>query len=200
MSAWNNSSVHVVEPCISERAALARMLQAAGYAVRCHTKISEFLAVRSQCRVDCVLVDLDSLDVDMDGSVKTVLHFTPLVRTVCMSGNSQIAFAVDVMKAGAADFLVKPLQVAQVLKAVRTIVRPPVVLSSQASREILGSLNDREKFVLRELQAGRRNKQIAHEIGVCERTVKNCRAVLMRKIGARSFAELLLRTVVLEAA
>jgi len=162
--------------------------------VRCHATSSEFLANRRQYHVDCVLIDLDSCNADNVDSLQTVLHFTPLVRTICMSVSSDIALAVDAMKAGAVDFLVKPVLAAKMLKALQAVVRPPVAPNSPAVREILGSLNEREKFVLRELQAGRRNKQIAYEIGVCERTIKHCRAGLMRKIGARSFAELLLRT------
>lgn len=168
--------------------------------MRCHGTISDFLAGRAQYIVDCALVDLDFWSLDNAASLQDVLHFAPLVRTVCMSRNSDIALAVDAMKAGAVDFLLKPIQVAHLLKVLKAILRPPPMVNAHASCEILDSLSDREKFVLRGLLAGRINKQIAYDMGLCERTVKSCRAELMRKVGARSFAELLLRTGTLPVA
>ncbi|WP_321932275.1 response regulator transcription factor [Paraburkholderia guartelaensis] len=194
MSVYDTFSIHIVDPISSSWAALARLLQSAGYCVRCHATINDFLAYRPQFRVDCVLIDLDFWRTDNAESLQSVLHFAPFVRTVCMSRASGVAFAVDAMKAGAADFLLKPVQVGPLLKALRATALSPAVVNRCADHELFDGLNDREKFVLGELMAGRRNKQIAGEMGVCERTIKSCRAQLMRKVGARSFAELLLRT------
>jgi FixJ family two-component response regulator len=104
--------------------------------------------------------------------------------------------SVKAIKAGAADFLTKPVQAQALLAAVRSAIEQHrVVRAAQADaaklRERLASLTPREREVLAALVAGRLNKQIASDLGVVEQTVKFHRARIMERMQARTVAELM---------
>ena len=97
------------------------------------------------------------------------------------------------MKAGAVDFLLKPFDRHALFDALDAALSAPAH-DAAPSADLAGvDLDDREEAVLRGIIAGHRNKQIAAQLGLSERTIKSCRAGVMRKFEATSLAELLRR-------
>jgi FixJ family two-component response regulator len=108
-----------------------------------------------------------------------------VLPVIFMSAQQDVSLAVSAMQSGAADFLVKPVEPALLFAAIeRALAR------ADASDSIACRLDDRELTVLRRLVEGKLNKQIAAELSLSERTVKSCRALLMRKLGVDSFSAL----------
>ena len=117
------------------------------------------------------------------------------VRVVFLTGRGDIGSSVQAMKHGAVDFLTKPVNDAELLAAVEDALAKSLALQ-RARREqtqvadSLAALTARERQVLEHIMAGRLNKQIAADLGTVEKTIKFHRANLMRKMGARSVADL----------
>lgn len=194
MNSDTSGLVHVVEDDEALRMALKRLLSSAGYAVRDYASAGEFLVSEPGEWTGCLLVDLvlggpSGLELQ-----QALLRQPRALPVVFMSAYSDVPNTVRAMKAGAVDFLVKPFERDALLGALETAFRakegyqPP---HAACASEV--SLGEREMSVLRGICAGRRNKQIAAELGLSERTIKSCRAELMRKFGAGSLAELLHR-------
>jgi two-component system response regulator FixJ len=109
-----------------------------------------------------------------------------------MIGQSDVQTAVKVMKAGAADFIVRPVDPEALIASIETVLskRPQVDVraTAQASQQ-LSSLTLRERQVLDGLLAGRVNKQIASDLGLSVRTVEVHRARMMKRLGVRRLSE-----------
>jgi FixJ family two-component response regulator len=114
---------------------------------------------------------------------------------VFITGNDDVATGVQAMKSGAEDFLLKPFEEETVLDAVRRAVDRERVSDTERRqlagiRTLYNALTPREHEVCHRVVAGRLNKQIAAELGMCEQTVKVHRSRVMRKMQAGSLADL----------
>jgi len=188
--------VHVVDDDDSLRKAVARLLRAAGYDVRAYTSAGEFaLASRENNRRGSLL-----LDVRMPGPSGLDLQ-EALARedeplpVIFLTAHGDVPTSVRAMKAGAVDFLTKPIKRDVLLSAVRTALARDLRLhtSHEQRRDLrirFAKLTPRERNVFELVVAGRLNKQIAAELGMAERTVKAHRAQVMAKMQATSLAEL----------
>jgi len=188
--------VHVVDDDDSLRKAVTRLLHAAGYDVRAYASAGDFaLASREKNKRGCVL-----LDVRMPGpsglDLQEVLarEEEPL-PVIFLTAHGDVPTSVRAMKAGALDFLTKPIKRDVLLNAVRVALARDMCLHT--SREQLrdlrarfARLTPREKEVFDLVVAGRLNKQIAVELGMAERTVKAHRGQVMTKMQVTSVAEL----------
>jgi FixJ family two-component response regulator len=187
--------VLVVDDDASVREALDSLFRSVGLQVACFGSASEFLQ-NGLPDVPCCLV----LDVRLPGP--SGLDFqTELARggievpIIFLTGHGDIPMSVKAMKAGAVEFLTKPFREQDMLDAVRVAIernRAHREQNKQLSdlRRRFDALTAREQELMGFVTAGRMNKQIAHEIGVSEITVKVHRANIMRKMGAKSLAEL----------
>jgi len=192
MNACRESVVHVVDDDASLRTALARLLAASGYDTKEYASAGEFLVSDPDDRPGCVLLDLElggpsGLDLQ-----RALRRQTPALPVVFMSGYGDVARSVEAMKAGAVDFLIKPFGRDSLVGAVETalsLVQRPSSIPTADSVE--SALSSREQVVLKGIAKGLRNKEIAAELCLCERTIKTCRAELMRKFSATSLAELI---------
>lgn len=186
--------IHIVEDDESMRCALKRLLTSAGYSVRDYASAGDFLVSEPDVRGGCLLVDLQlggPSGLDLQQALQRQPRSLPVVF---MSAYSDVPRTVQAMKAGAVDFLVKPFDrqtLFDALEAALNAGRDATPAHRARPPEV--SLGERERTVLRGIVAGRRNKQIAAELGLSERTIKSCRAELMRKFCADSLAELLRR-------
>jgi FixJ family two-component response regulator len=174
---------------------VARLLRAAGYQVRCHPSAGEFLLARPGDAPGCVVLDVrmpgpSGLDVQAAFGGRD-----DALPIIFLTGHGDIPMSVRAMKAGAVDFLTKPVERAALLGAVRTaLARDAENRTARGRAGVLRSrfetLTARERAVFALVVAGKLNKQIAAEIGTSQRTVKAHRAHLMEKMQATSLAEL----------
>jgi len=187
--------IHVVDDDDSLRAALLRLLAAAGYEARGHASAGEFLLAPVSDRPGCVLLDVrmpGPSGLDLQGALQSRGIALPVVF---LSGHADVAAGVRAMKSGAVDFLSKPVDREALFEAIgRALERDAANRAERADaarlRERFASLTSREREVFDLLVAGRLNKQVGGALGIAERTVKAHRATLMAKLGVESPAEL----------
>jgi FixJ family two-component response regulator len=187
--------VFVIDDDESVRAALSSLFRSVGLQVRVFASAPEFLQSRLPDAPSCLVLDvrlpgLSGLDFQSD-LAKANMH----IPIIFMTGHGDIPMTVRAMKAGAVEFLTKPFRDQDMLDAVQLALErdrsrretDKTAFKLKASYE---SLTPREQEILGLVTAGLMNKQIAGEIGISEITVKVHRGSVMRKMGAKSLAEL----------
>jgi len=187
--------VFVVDDDQDFRDSLAALFNSIGLKVSTFSSATEFLRNKLPDVASCLVLDvrLPSLSgLDLQGELAKANISIPIIF---VTGHGDIPMTVKAMKAGAADFLPKPFREQDMLDAVgsalerdrkrREIERRLAVLRSR-----LQDLTPREREVMNLVTAGLMNKQIAGKLDVTEVTVKTHRGQVMRKMGARSLADL----------
>lgn len=188
-------AVFVIDDEASQREALSSLFRSVGLQVELFASAPEFLASRRPDVASCLVLDVrlpgpSGLDFQAE-LAKANIH----IPIVFMTGHGDIPMSVRAMKAGAVEFLPKPFRDQDMLDAVRAGLELDRKRREDAS-EVAGlksrfdSLHPREQEIMRFVTCGLMNKQIAGEIGVSEITVKVRRGSLMRKMAAKSLAEL----------
>jgi len=175
--------------------ALARLLRAAGYEPRAYASPQNFLANYDPALPGCVIVDLTMPDLDGLALQQELVERDPGRPVIFLTGTGDIARSVRAMKAGAVDFLTKPVDATQLLAAVdRARQKDEEVRGARTNREVfdrlIGRLTPRERQVMDHVVLGRLNKQIAATLGTVEKTIKVHRGRVMAKLEVRSVAEL----------
>lgn len=190
------AQVHIVDDDASLRTALTRLLNAAGFDAIGYASAGDFLLNRSQGRHGCLLLDirLPAGPSGLELHAALGQHGIDL-PVVFMTGHADVPSCVRAMKAGAIDFLEKPIRSETLLDTVgRALALDLQRRAARGEEERLSasfaSLSPRERQVFDRVVAGKLNKQIADELGVAERTVKAQRAHMMEKLGVGSSAEL----------
>ena len=175
--------------------ALERMLRSNNIAVEAFTSPTAFLERPPYDGVACLLLDLQMpglTGLDVQGAIRGKGMSIPIVF---LSARSDVPMTARAMREGAIDFLVKPVDEEQLLDAIErarvhaTALRQEQQLKRDAE-ERLARLTRRERQVCGLVAAGLLNKQIAHELGMSEKTVKVHRGRLTRKLGVDSVAAL----------
>lgn len=190
------ATVLIVDDDDAVRSATGRLLRSHGYdaqGVASGVGVAEALTDRE---VDCVLLDLEMPEVDgleVQSRMTVAGVDSPVVF---LSGHADVDRSVRAMKAGALDFLVKPVDAETLLGAVGQAVdlhreRMRTRRSMIEARERLALLTPREAQVLRLVAAGLRNREVAERLGISELTVKVHRGRITRKLGARSVPDLM---------
>jgi len=187
--------VFVVDDDASMRQALARLLQSVQLRVEVFASPQEFLQSERPDVPGCLVLDvrlpgLSGLDFQAE-----LLKADVRISIVFITGHGDIPMTVRAMKAGAVDFLAKPFRDQDLLDAVTTAIQ-----RDQKRRELenavadlrthFSSLTPREREIMALVASGLMNKQIAAQIGLSEITVKIHRGHVMKKMGARSVADL----------
>jgi len=193
----NAPVVHIVDDDEDMRVGVARLLRAEGYEVRHYGSAGHFLLAPPEDGPGCVILDLQ-----MPGPSGLELQEAMGKRgdslpVIFLSGHGTIRHGVHAIQRGAVDFLTKPVDPDELLRAVeKALARQKE--SAEAEREQreraarYARLTPREREILDHLVAGRLNKQIAALLGTSERTVKGDRSRLMAKLQVSSLAELVL--------
>jgi len=187
--------IHIVDDDESLRGALQRLLSAAGYRTKTYASAGEFLLEPPGDSPGCLLLDLrlpgpSGLDLQ-----EALARHGIGLPVVFLTGHGDLATGVRAMKAGAVDFLTKPVEREPLFAAVARALELDAAQRSArgAARELrarFAQLTSREREVFDLVVAGRLNKQIASQLGIAERTVKAQRAQVMAKLGAANAAEL----------
>jgi FixJ family two-component response regulator len=189
--------VHIVDDDEDTRVGLGRLLRAEGYEVRPYESAGHFLLAPAGEGPGCVILDLQ-----MPGPSGLELQEAMAKRgdslpVVFLSGHGSIRHSVHAIQRGAVDFLTKPVDPDELLKAVeKALARQKETVAAERDQSELGAryarLTPREREILDHLVAGRLNKRIAGLLGASERTIKRDRARLMAKLQVSSLAELVL--------
>ena len=187
--------IHVVDDDESLRTALLRLLGAAGFEACGYASTGDFLLQPPPDRPGCVLLDVrmpGPSGLDLQAALRRQGNALPVVF---LTGYADVAASVRAMKAGAVDFLTKPVEREALFEALqRALDRDAAQRAARAEAERLrvafSTLTPRERAVFDGIVAGQINKQIADALGIAERTVKLQRAQLMAKLGVNSVAEL----------
>jgi FixJ family two-component response regulator len=188
-------TVFVIEDDISVREALCGLLQSVGLRAQAFATPGDLLGSGRFGDASCMVVDIrlpGMSGLDFQATLAQAKINTPLVF---MSGHGDVPMTVRAMRAGAVDFLIKPFRDQDMLDAVATAIeRNRARLSAEKAtaelRAHLATLSRRERETMLLVTTGLMNKQVAGHLGLCEATVKMYRGRAMRKMGARSLAEL----------
>src|SRR6267154_2256952 len=191
----NTFTVFLVDDDAGVLKALSRLLRARGYDIKGFTSPQAFLADHDASIPGCALFDvsmpgLDGLELQQaltaGGSQRPVIFLT---------GKGDIPTSVRAMRAGAIDFLTKPVSDADLLAAIARAEKEDV--RTRLANTELDSINarfavltPREREVMTHVVAGRLNKQIAGDLGTVEKTIKVHRSRMMEKLGIRTVADL----------
>ena len=175
--------------------ALARLLRTAGYETRTYASPQNFLANYDPALPGCVVLDLTMPGLDGLALQQELAEQDPARPVIFLTGTGDIARSVRAMKAGAVDFLTKPVDSSQLLAAVeRARQKDEEARGARSNREVfdrlIARLTPRERQVLDYVVLGRLNKQIAATLGTVEKTIKVHRGRVMAKLEVRSVAEL----------
>jgi FixJ family two-component response regulator len=188
--------VFVIDDDASVRKSLKRLLDAACYNVELFTSGSEFLSRSTHPGPSCVVVDVRMPELNGIDFQKALIEGGREEQLVFITGHGDIPMCAQAMKAGAVDFLPKPVKPKQLLESVeRALSRSAEQLlrASERShaRALLKRLTPREYQVMELVATGLLNKQVGAELGMAEKTVKTHRAHMMEKLKITSVAELM---------
>jgi FixJ family two-component response regulator len=179
--------VHIVDDDEGFRTSLLRLfrsknIQAAGYAT-----LADFERADADGAPGCLLLDLCLPDGDGLAMFERLAGDESVLPVIFVSAYADIPISVRIMKSGALDILVKPVRSEQLLGAIdhaRTVALRRYAARTEV-RDLLEryrTLTDRERAVFAGVAEGKLNKQVAVEVGACERTIKSERARMMKKL------------------
>ncbi|AAK88676.1 Nodulation protein W [Agrobacterium tumefaciens] len=187
--------VFIVDDDVSMREALTDLFRSMKFDAEAFDSAAAFLEKANLNRHGCLLLDVRLPGIsglDFQVQLERVGNRMPIIF---MTGFGDIPMSVRAMKAGAVDFLTKPFKEQDILDAVaaameRDASRRRESAQNEAVTSLAGQLTPREREVMGAVVRGLMNKQIAYELGISEVTVKLHRGNVMRKMEARSVADL----------
>ena len=166
--------VFVIDDDDSVRTALSSLIRSVGLRVETFASTSEFVAAKRPDSPSCLILDVRLPGVSGLDFQTELAKTNTLIPIIFITGHGDIPMSVKAMKAGAVEFLTKPFRDQDLLDAIQVALE-----RSRSSQEVMARVT-----------SGLLNKQVAAEIGVSEITVKVHRGNVTRKMGAKSFAEL----------
>jgi FixJ family two-component response regulator len=191
----NRALVHVVDDDASLRGALESLFESVGLATRGYGAARDFLNAGLADEPGCVVIDIRLPDMSGLEFQAQLAQLGVRLPVIMMTGYGDIPMTVRAMKRGAVDFLSKPFRDQDMLDAVMVAIerdRQRRAADDDASRvrQRFEALSAREQQVMMLVTTGKMNKQVAGDLGLSEITVKIHRGAAMRKMGARTLADL----------
>jgi FixJ family two-component response regulator len=190
-----NPSVLIIDDDPEFRDSVGRLLRSVGLHTQQFSSVSDFLKAHLSDGPTCLVLDVrmpGRSGLELQRDLAADKRQLPIIF---ITAHGDIPMTVQAMKGGAIEFLTKPFRDQELIDAVETgLARDRARRESdkalEALRERCNTLSPREREIMVQVTAGRLNKQIAHDIGIAESTVKVHRTNLMRKMKARSLPEL----------
>jgi two-component system, LuxR family, response regulator FixJ len=188
-------TIFIVDDDASFRNAVSRLMRAGGYGVQTFASATEFLQSARSDVPGCVLLDLQMPGPSGLDLQRALVRSENPLPIVFLTGQGDIPTSVDAMRAGADDFLTKPVKKEVLFPAIKRALARDAQDREQRSRRRelrarFDTLTPREREVLAHVLRGQLNKQIAGDLDASERTIKAHRANLMAKLRVQSVAEL----------
>jgi FixJ family two-component response regulator len=198
-----DSIVYVVDDDSAVRNAVDRLIRSVGLKVRSFVSADEFLGATLPAIPGCLILDVrmpGTSGIDLQNELAKREIQLPIIF---ITGHGDIPMAVEVMKAGAVDFLIKPFRDQNLLDAIQQAItrdrnRRKELEELLELRQRFRLLTRREREVMQSVVAGMLNKQIAAELGTSETTVKIHRGQVMHKMQAESVPDLVRMTAKLD--
>jgi FixJ family two-component response regulator len=186
--------IHVVDDDKSLRTGLSRLLKASGYEVSDYDSAACFLGSIEHSKPGCIVLDVQMPTLgglQLQEELAKLSHAWPIIF---LTGHGDIPTSVLAIKAGAEDFLTKPVSSKTLLAAIdRALLRYESIQKSHdqlsSFKSLIATLTPRESEVFALMVRGKLNKQIAFQLGTSERTIKAHRHMVMQKLSVQSFAE-----------
>ncbi len=187
--------VFVVDDDLSVRESLELLIQFAGWQPETFASAEDFLARPRSIGPSCLVLDVSLPNLSGLDLQKLITADRTDIPIIFITGHGDIPMTVQAMKAGAVEFLTKPIDDNLLLNAIRNAIkRSAAALDDQAELQVLHkyheSLTPREREVMRLVVSGMLNKQIGLKLGISEITVKAHRGKMMLKMKADSVADL----------
>jgi FixJ family two-component response regulator len=187
--------VYIIDDDESLRSALDSLLRSVGLTTRVFGSARQFLDARTEEKPGCIVLDVRLPGISGLDFQSQLADLGIHLPVILMTGHGDIPMSVRAMKAGAVDFLAKPFRDQDMIDAVSTAIerdRQRRVAEGEIAqmRERFATLSAREQQVMALVTAGKMNKQVAGDLGLSEITVKIHRGSAMRKMGARTLADL----------
>ena len=190
------TTVHVLNDDSEFRTAIGRLLKAAGYEVALYESAAQLLDhLPSGDEPGCILLDVEMPDISGTEMQDHLAARAPMMPIIFLTGHGDIPTSVRAMKAGAEDFLTKPVGRDRLVTTIERAVADYATKRERYQRldrlrTLLSTLTPRERQVFELVVRGRLNKQIAFDLGTSERTIKAHRLKVMEKLGVHSLVEL----------
>ena len=187
--------IHVVDDDVSFRTALGELLRACGYRVALYESAEQLLKMLPGGDRGCILLDVQMAGLSGPQLQDRLAELGCRLPIVFVTGHGDIPMTVRTIKAGAEDFLTKPVLKEKLLEAIgRALIRHEQMREQDTRiaelRSLLSRLTPREQEVFTQLVRGKPHKQIAYALGTSERTIKMHRHNVMEKFQVQSLAEL----------
>ncbi|MEO6799832.1 MAG: response regulator, partial [Rhodanobacter sp.] len=187
--------IYVVDDDDGLRGTLREVLEAAGHAVKDFPSCEAFLETYKPGRGSCLLVDANLPGMKGVALLRKLRDLGDEMPTIMITGSSEISVAVDVMKAGANDFIEKPFERSDLLESIARALEHArdankLVAWKHAAFDHIADLTPRQKQIMDLVLAGQPSKNIAVDLGISQRTVENHRAEIMKRTGSKSIPAL----------
>ncbi|RWQ63161.1 response regulator [Mesorhizobium sp.] len=185
--------IHIIDDDRSFRTALGRLVETYGFGASCYESGEEFFVRLPKSETGCILLDLRMPGLSGPELQERLAQAVPLLPIVFLTGQGTIAASVQAMKAGADDFLEKPVS-SKILRAVieRALAQNERRSTGHDQIQMLqgkvSCLTPREIQVFDLVVRGKRNKQVAYDLNTSERTIKAHRHNIMEKLSVTSLA------------
>jgi len=188
-------TVFLVDDELGMLKALTRLLKTEGFTVRAFTSAKAFLDTYSPEAHSCLVLDVAMPELDGLQLQQRLAQSGTTLPIVFLTGRGDIPMTVHAVKAGASDFLTKPVKDVDLLRAVRFALQRAAEqrdlnLETDLLRQRYSSLTPREREVMAHVVAGELNKQVGSALGIVEHTVKAHRGRVMEKMCVKSLADL----------
>jgi FixJ family two-component response regulator len=190
----STATVHIIDDDAHQRHSMSRLLRSNHYSVQCHAGAAQFLHPRPPLAPACLVLELDLPEMTGLDLQAILSREADYLSVIFVSSHADIESSVRAMKAGAIDFLTKPIDDRQLLLAVEAglaISVRAVARRMEIERDQMAfvSLSPREQYVCLRIAQGLLNKQVGFELGTSEKTIKAQRSRMMQKLGAGSLPD-----------
>ena len=189
------SKVFIIDDDDETRQGLTLLLKSYRYNVISYQGVEEFIKNENYSGAGCILLDVflkGRTGLELQAEIESKFECLPIIF---MSGRGNISMSVEALKKGAINFLQKPIDEEELIKAIDEALSTSEAIVARYNeidriRTLIHSLTAREFEIFRYVITGMLNKQIAIELGISEHTIKNHRLKITEKLGVKSVAEM----------